>query len=108
MHVSRFRRCVNTYCCVLLWSLSVFCSPVVLAETVDFQQQFDAIRQETGVASYAVVMVTKSGETRLYLGGVKDWVSREPVNADSIFRIGSVSKLFTGLSLLKAQELEDL
>lgn len=66
---------------------------------------FEQIRIESGVASYAVLAVEANGSKQLFLGGVKSWDEPTAVTAQNIFRIGSVSKLFTGLALLKAEAL---
>lgn len=62
----------------------------------------DAVRVRYGVPAYAVVITdsrqTLIGETR----GVADVASGRPANAETRFRIGSITKAFTSVALLMA------
>lgn len=64
----------------------------------------EQIRVDANVAAMAVVLVERNGPVQSHVSGVRDWMGAQPVDQESIFRIGSVSKLFTGLTLLKAEE----
>jgi CubicO group peptidase (beta-lactamase class C family) len=66
--------------------------------------EFDAIRKNThiGAVSYALVegdqVVAKGGMGQMSLG------DNTSVNADSVFRVGSITKTFTALALMKLVE----
>ncbi len=62
----------------------------------------DAIRVADGVAGVGLVVVDQ--DQVLWSGGVglADWQSRQPLTENSYVRIGSITKVFTGLALLKA------
>lgn len=50
-----------------------------------------------------MVLVDRDGTLAQASLGITDWESATPVTADHYFRIGSITKAFTGLTLLKAQ-----
>lgn len=87
----------------LLGALLLGCSVSVSADIQLDTSELDNIREKTGVAALAVVLVERNGSVLNYQTGVREW-GGAAVDAHSVFRIGSVSKMFTGLTLLKAQE----
>ncbi len=93
--------CPFWYCCaaVVLWAGS--------AAATDFpvlQQQIDDIRQRHGVSAAAVILVEDKTTRLAHYSGVTDWAQRRPVSEDTYFRVGSVTKAFTGLALLRAEQ----
>ena len=66
--------------------------------------EIETIRTRYCVSGAGLTLV--SDKALLWAGGfgVKDIGKREPVTADTLFRIGSVTKTFTALALLMAQE----
>lgn len=62
--------------------------------------RLDAIRKSEGIAGLALVITDR--ESVRYCGGLgaEDWDSDRPMGCQSMIRIGSVSKAFTGLTFL--------
>jgi len=73
-------------------------------EFSDLVEKVDAIREKYGMASAYLVLVDRD-QTLLSRGmGIKAWNDPQPVTADNFYRLGSVTKAFTGLALLRAEE----
>jgi CubicO group peptidase (beta-lactamase class C family) len=75
-------------------------SSSVIAEdeaATDLLAQLESIRQRNGVAAFGLVVVENDAVTVLSANGIADRVSGEPIGTKAIFRIGSISKIFTGL-----------
>lgn len=74
----------------------------------DIASQIDAIREKFGMASAYVVLVDHD-KTLLSQGvGIRAWDDPQPVTNTDYYRLGSVTKAFTGLALLKAEEQDCL
>jgi len=74
------------------------------SELTRIAAQIDAIRDQHGMASAYVVLVDRN-ETLLSQGmGIRSWEDTRAVDDESYYRIGSVTKAFTGLAMLKAEE----
>ena len=69
--------------------------------------ELDRIRQEQGISALALVVVDRSRPARedagLYLGTIAH-DARKPVQPRTVFRIGSITKSFTGLLMLRLTE----
>jgi CubicO group peptidase (beta-lactamase class C family) len=61
--------------------------------------RIDAIRREHGIAAAAVVLVDGDGVLAQRSVGVTDWDSATPVDADTRYKVGSVSKAFTAVAM---------
>jgi CubicO group peptidase (beta-lactamase class C family) len=61
--------------------------------------RIDAIRRTHGIAAAAVVLVDGDGVLAQRSVGVTDWDSATPVDADTRYKVGSVSKVFTALAI---------
>ena len=61
--------------------------------------RIDAIRRAHGIAAAAVVLVDGDGVLAQRSVGVTDWHSATPVDADTRYKVGSVSKVFTALAI---------
>lgn len=66
-------------------------------------QRVELVRQEHGIAAAAVVLVDGDAPALVRAFGVRDWISGTPVTAETRFRIGSITKTFTALALLRSQ-----
>ncbi len=73
-------------------------------------EQLDEVRQRNNVAAMGLVIVEGDRVTLLKTLGLHDRVSGESIRDDAIFRIGSISKMFTGLlaAELDYREVVDL
>jgi len=101
---------------ITIFATAVLClalsgkAEVAIAEKNDSSElskiaaQIDAIREKHGMASAYVVLVDRD-EILLSQGmGIRTWEDTRAVDDDSYYRLGSVTKAFTGLALLKAEE----
>ena len=84
-------------------------SPAVALATDDDRlaellSEIEAVRNEAGIAAVGLALV--KGDNVLHAGaqGVKDRDTGEPVDANTLFRIGSITKTFTALAALKLAE----
>ena len=73
------------------------------ASPAELAAQIEHLRQQHGVAATALVLVNREQLLLNQAFGVSDWQSGKPVNSETRFRVGSVTKAFTGLALLRAQ-----
>ncbi len=75
-----------------------------MSELANIAAKIDAIRANHGMASAYLVLVDRE-KTLLSQGmGIRAWDDTRPVNDENYYRLGSVTKAFTGLALLKAEE----
>jgi len=95
-------------CCVLAAAIAVTAFPMARADGLDVAallQAVEARRIEHGVAGAGLALVSR--DRVLWVGGigVTDWGERgTPVGADTLFRVGSITKAFTGLGLLLLED----
>jgi CubicO group peptidase (beta-lactamase class C family) len=86
---------------------TLLAAPVMAAEDGRLQtmvKRLDAIRAQSGMASAYVLMVDRDN-ILLHQGlGIRAWDDPKPVTDSDYYRLGSISKAFTGLALLKAQQ----
>lgn len=64
----------------------------------------EKVRAESGVAGVSIAIVDKNGPVWMEGFGEADKSNHKPVTQDTIFRIGSVSKMFVALSVLQLVE----
>lgn len=89
---------VLTFICALLSAVSVAAPPRNLPE---LQQAISIIQQETGVPSIGIALVGSDGPILVSAIGYADVEAQRPVTADTIYRLGSVSKMFTGMAVMR-------
>ena len=65
--------------------------------------RLDAIRQEDAVPAFSVVLVDRDAVLMTATRGYADLAERRPAGPDTRFRIGSITKTFTGMALLLAE-----
>ncbi len=70
----------------------------------ELQHQLDSIRQKYRVPGVGIALVTR--DSTLWAGGLglADLATRRPVTAETHFRVGSISKSFTALGILRLVE----
>jgi len=89
---------------LLLCSAAVLPRPGLAGNPTSLAHEIDRIRVQHGVSA-AVVIVVDNDEVLLeHYSGVTDWDSPRTVDRDTYFRLGSVTKVFTALALLRAEE----
>lgn len=76
-------------------------APQTIAE---LQAEIEKIVRESGVPGAAVAMVERDGTEWAAGFGLADVESKRPATAQTLFRLGSVSKEFVALAALKLQE----
>jgi CubicO group peptidase (beta-lactamase class C family) len=89
-----------------LWAALLLTWNVAWAER-DLDKLIADLQAERDAQSVAGVSFTLvSGQQVLWQGGlgVLDWTKPGPVTADTLFRIGSLTKVFTASALLQMQE----
>lgn len=64
----------------------------------------DRLRIEAGVAGAGLVLVSETGPVVVHGFGRSGWDCDCPVQPTTVFRIGSITKAFTGLAFLKLAE----
>ncbi len=74
------------------------------AELDNIVKQLDDIRAQHGMASAYVLMVDRN-QVFMHKGlGIRSWDDQSPVTDQDYYRLGSISKAFTGLALLQAEQ----
>ena len=68
------------------------------------QEEIEAILQRTHTPGAGVAIVRRDGPEWIAGIGLADVAAHRPVTPDTLFRIGSLSKSFVALSILKLQE----
>lgn len=84
---------------------SLHAQPTTQTETLEeLKLELEKIRTETGTAAIGIAIVTQNGS--VWAAGLGEANVEKHVQADanSLFRIGSASKIFVGLSILKLVE----
>ena len=91
--------------CLLAASLSALMSgSAAWADTPEtIAGRINDIRRQHGVASASVVLVDRDGLVLHRSFGVADLASGRAADADTRYKVGSISKAFTGLALLRAE-----
>jgi CubicO group peptidase (beta-lactamase class C family) len=88
---------------------SVFCAPdAVAVDTAALLSELDAVRERHGVPAYAVVVTDAERTLLAATRGVADVASGRMADAETRFRIGSITKAFTSIALLLAEADGDL
>jgi CubicO group peptidase (beta-lactamase class C family) len=75
-----------------------------MADAVDLQAAIDEIGNRRPTVGMALAVVSKAGLESFHGAGVADIASGRPVDADTVFRIGSLTKLFTAILVLQLWE----
>ena len=90
--------------CTLLWP----CAVPADQDVQPLLDRIEATRREYAIPGVGLAIVSR--EKVLWTGGlgVMDLQTGQPVTADTIFRIGSVTKMFTALGLIMLEEQSKL
>jgi CubicO group peptidase (beta-lactamase class C family) len=104
---------MTSYLRVLFWLVACLLSAYLNAQTPtnkqatnleELEQAIDTIRLKTNTPGVAVGLVQKNGKKWQYYSGLAQVESRTPMNENSQFRFGSISKMLVSLSILKLVE----
>lgn len=87
---------------ILLYGFCVSAFAAVM-QPADIQSTMNAYIKENNISGAAVVVIA-NGKTATYLFGVANKEKAAPVTKDTIFELGSISKVFT--SLLLAEQVD--
>lgn len=93
--------CLLAFALALAPSLAASAKPETLAE---LQQEIEKVLEETRTPGAAIAIVKRDGPEWVAGLGLADVAQKKPVTADTLFRIGSVSKGFASLAVLKLQQ----
>jgi CubicO group peptidase (beta-lactamase class C family) len=74
----------------------------------DLEAEITRILEENNTTAASIAIIESDGSWHTLGIGVRDKTSGKPVDADTLFRIGSVSKIFTSLAILKLVEEDKL
>jgi CubicO group peptidase (beta-lactamase class C family) len=87
----------------------LFLSPVpgTAGDSDALLRELESLRQKHGVAAFGLVLVNADGSSLTTSWGLADRSRDEPISRDAIFRIGSITKMFTGLAALQLAESTD-
>lgn len=72
--------------------------------TAELRQQIEKVLKDTRTPGAGVAIVKRDGPEWVAGIGLADVAAKKPVTPDTLFRIGSVSKGFVSLSVLKLQQ----
>lgn len=88
-------------------ALVLACFPLAVAGQVipdGLLARLDAVRQEEQVPAMGLALVSTRQTLHVGAYGVRDLQSKEPVDEETVFRVGSITKTFTSLGALVLQE----
>ncbi len=89
---------------VTCWAISSMAEPAPDNGLENIAARIADIRSQSGMASAYLLMVDKH-QILLHKGfGIRAWDDPRPITDQDYYRLGSISKAFTGLALLKAEQ----
>lgn len=84
--------------------LIIFSGPSFLsATTPELQEELDKLQEQFEIPAVVVIVVNNKDIVFKYYSGFADIDSRLPVSEETVFRIGSITKMFTAISVLMLQ-----
>lgn len=102
--MSSHRRLLD-HACYALAALTMTLPLSASAGSVDIDalnRSLDAVRQRHHIAGYGLAIVDRTGPVHLGGGGLARREGEVPVAADTVWRVGSITKVFTGIATLMA------
>lgn len=94
---------MNTCIFSLLAALSVMVAPLA-AQQQSFANTFDRTLQENGTVGGAYLLLDKGRITEMHAIGMADKEAHQPVDANTIFHWGSVTKTFTAVAIMQLRD----
>lgn len=90
---------------IFIWSSLAHADTETPPQTLeDLKTTIEKIRTETNTPAVGIAIVTKDGPLWIAGLGEADIEQHTPADENTLFRIGSVSKMFAALAVLKLQE----
>ena len=74
----------------------------------DLEAEISRVLEENNTTAASIAIIEPDGGWHTLGIGIADKTTEKPVDADTLFRIGSVSKIFTSLAILKLVEEDRL
>jgi CubicO group peptidase (beta-lactamase class C family) len=100
----RRRTCVLFFLSAIAASAQGRASAPAPGSTAELRQKIEDVLRKTHTPGAGVAIVDRGGPIWVAGIGLADVAGKKPVTPDTLFRIGSVSKGFVSLSVLKLQE----
>ena len=72
-------------------------------DAVTLARDIEGLRVQHGIAATALVLIDQAQAPLIQVTGVRGWKDARPVDPDTRFRVGSITKTFTALALLRAE-----
>ncbi len=92
-------------CAFLIISSTAYAEDKAQPQTLEeLKVAIEKVRVESGVAGVSIAIVDKNGPVWMEGLGEADKSNHKPVTQDTLFRIGSTSKMFVALSILQLIE----
>ena len=94
------KKCIMFILCLLMLVGSI----PSYATTKDLESKIKKILEDNNTTAVSIATIDADGNRETLVIGVADKTSNKEVDADTLFRIGSISKMFVTLSVLKLAE----
>ena len=94
------KKCILFVLCLLMLVGSI----PSYATTKDLESKIKKILEDNNTTAVSIATIDADGNRETLAIGVTDKTGNKPVDADTLFRIGSISKMFVTLSVLKLAE----
>lgn len=89
---------------LLLLTLALSLPSYSLERPMTLEEEISCILEKYGTTAASIAMIDADGKRHAFGVGYTDQSSQVPVNQETMFRIGSVSKILASLSILKLVE----
>lgn len=94
------KKCILFVLCLLMLVGSI----PSYATTKDLESEIRKILEDNNTTAVSIATIDADGNRETLTIGATDKTGNKPVDADTLFRIGSISKMFVTLSVLKLAE----
>lgn len=95
---------MKKFALLILLLITVIVSVPSYASSDKLEQQIKQILDANNTSAASISIIESNGDQYTFGVGISDKSTQKPVDSETLFRIGSVSKIFTTLSVLKLVE----